>query len=176
MSFHITLVTGGIRSGKSTVAERLAGGHGSIVAYLATGSASDAEMERRIAAHRTRRPSNWITRDSGENLVEVIDALPPVDAILLDDLGGLVTRLLLSARSGVETSHRLEHLETAVFEALQRQDRSIVIVTSEVGLTLVPSTELGRQFTDLLGESNQRWATRAHAVYLVIAGQTLRIK
>ena len=157
----ITLVLGGARSGKSELAERLVGD--GPVTYLATGTASDEEMAARIAAHRARRPSTWLTVE------EPGDALP---LVLADVMGpALVDSLTTWLAAAPDFSVDAEDL----CRALTKRDGDSVVVSDEVGLGVHPSTEAGNRFRDALGVLNQQVAAAADEVVLVVAGRTLRL-
>ncbi len=185
MNSRLTLVLGGVRSGKSAVAEGLAQDlalpSGRPVLYLATGQATDAEMVQRIRRHRERRPSHWLTLEEplqpAAALAEALGGPNPPGAVLLDSLDVWVANLLLAHEN--EPSATVESLALAEMERLLsacRPGQETVLVSSEVGLSPVPSTPLGRQFQDLLGTANQRAAAAADTVYLVVAGIPLQVK
>jgi adenosylcobinamide kinase/adenosylcobinamide-phosphate guanylyltransferase len=179
------MVTGGARSGKSRFAERLARAGRQPVLYLATAEAGDDEMRARIAEHRRQRPADWQTiearRDVGQALAAVGDR---PGTVLLDDLGLLVTNLLLDlggeAEPTSETGRALDAALASEIDALQAARAAggwdLVVVTNEVGLGIVPATPLGRLFRDALGRANQILAADADAVYLLVAGLPVRIK
>jgi adenosylcobinamide kinase / adenosylcobinamide-phosphate guanylyltransferase len=174
----LTLITGGVRSGRSEYAERLASAMGERIAYVATGTASDAEMRHRIELHRRRRPASWITVEVSDG--RIADVIEPhiglVQGVLLDDLGGLVSQVLLQTPTVAEADAQMERERQAFWSLTQAVNVPSVVVTSEVGLALVPTTELGRRFVDVLGTANQRWASLAADVTMVIAGLPLRLK
>jgi adenosyl cobinamide kinase/adenosyl cobinamide phosphate guanylyltransferase len=156
----ITLVLGGARSGKSAVAERLAGSTGSPVTYVATGVATDPDMAERIARHRSRRPDDWATVEAGEQLVSV---LPPLaGTVLVDALGTWVARV---PDFDVDVG--------GLCAALAARRGATIVVSEEVGVH--PSTEVGRRFRDALGDVNQAVAGIADDVLLVVAGRVLRL-
>jgi adenosylcobinamide kinase/adenosylcobinamide-phosphate guanylyltransferase len=157
----ITLVLGGARSGKSEVAERLAGD--GPVTYVATGVATDEEMAARIAAHRHRRPSMWRTVEEGSA------ALPAV----LADLTGRV--VVDSLTTWVAVAPAFVTDADALCTALVKRDGDTVVVSDEVGLGVSPSTQAGNEFRDALGSINQQVAAAADEVLLVVAGRTLRL-
>jgi nicotinate-nucleotide--dimethylbenzimidazole phosphoribosyltransferase len=170
------LVLGGIRSGKSDFAEALAAeaaGDGP-VRYVATAQVDPADeaWQQRIEAHRTRRPDRWSTEEI-DDPTDLLVALRTADAgevLLVDDLGGWATRLLpLTAE---ERRERIDALGRSVAAGPGR----VVLVSPEVGLSLVPATASGADFADLLGEINQVVAEAADRVALVIAGQTTWLK
>ena len=154
----ITLVLGGVRSGKSEVAERLAGpGPGT---YLATGlvSPGDDDFAERVARHQARRPAGWAT-------VEEPRAVPAVLArlhgpVLLDALGTWIANDL---RPDVD----------ALVAALVSRRGDTVVVSEEVGLGVHPVSDVGRLFADRLGEANRRVAEVADRCLLVVAGRVI---
>jgi cobalamin 5'-phosphate synthase/cobalamin synthase len=156
----ITLVLGGVRSGKSEVAERLAGpGPGT---YLATGlvAPDDDDFADRVARHRARRPASWAT-------VEEPRAVPGVLArlhgpVLLDALGTWVANDL---RPDLD----------ALVAALVSRRGDTVVVSEEVGLGVHPVSEVGRLFADRLGEANRRVAEVADRCILVVAGRIIEL-
>jgi adenosyl cobinamide kinase/adenosyl cobinamide phosphate guanylyltransferase len=161
---RVTLVLGGARSGKSEFAERVAGELGTGVTYLATAvlDPSDPDHQRRIEAHRARRPSTWTTREVG---AELADALRDVRGpVLVDSLGTWITAF---ADFGADPA--------PLCKALIERDGHTVVVSEEVGFGVHPETELGRRFRDALGDVNQAVATVAGDAFLVVAGRPLRL-
>lgn len=175
------LVTGGVRSGKSRHAESLLmPPHLSAeaeVTYLACGPQhDDADWAARVAAHRARRPASWVTVESGDAAQVLRAATGPV---LLDCLGTWLTAQLeeLGAWEAPEEQWgpRLgEHVDA--LESAWSRAEHVVAVTNEVGWGVVPPHRSGRVFADHLGLINQRLATTADQVLLVVAGQVLPIK
>lgn len=171
-----TLVLGGIRSGKSAWAESaitqtLAAN--AAVRYLATGRppSADLDWERRIAAHRQRRPQWWRTAETAGVATELREN--PVTPTLVDDLGGWLTaKLDERGWDGGSVADDVDDLVSAV-EAFTAP---LVLVSPEVGLTVVPPTPAGRRFADELGTLNQRLAAVCERVALVIAGQPMWVK
>lgn len=176
---QITLILGGARSGKSDYAERLAAELGQHVLYIATAEAGDEEMAQRIAAHRAARPATWQTVEApryiGAALAEVQER---PDAILLDCLTLLASNLLLAMESepqaAIEAALRVE-LES-LLAAQQRLAASLIMVSNEVGLGLVPPYPLGRVYRDVLGRANQYLAARADRVIFMVAGIAMIVK
>ena len=166
----LTLVLGGARSGKSRYAERLVEGAAAHGVYCATAEAKDAEMARRIDAHRARRGAFWRTLEAPLALPPAIAAASAADTPVLVDCLTLWLSNLLLADESVET--RGEEL----CAALSRIPGSIVLVANEVGLGLVPETPLGRRFRDAAGALNQRLAALADRVVFVAAGLPLVLK
>jgi len=176
LSKRLTLILGGIRSGKSSFAQELAAS-GDRILFVATAEPLDTEMEARIRAHKESRPDHW---DTLEEPLELASALAPVlhcyDTVLLDCLTVWVSNLLLSPPD-FETSRRDIPSDVEVLlDVYRKGDGSWIIVSNEVGLGLVATTELGRVFTDELGRVNRLIAAEADIVYFMAAGLPLRIK
>lgn len=177
----LILVLGGVRSGKSDYAARLAGSFGPDVLFIATAEAGDDEMKERIAAHRANRPETWHTLEAPFNVGVAIDALPPsmrFDALLLDCVTLLVSNLLLANEGS--TPQELESMVTAeiddILRAGSRFRAPIVAVSNEIGMGVVPPYELGRVYRDLVGRANQHVARSADEVYFMVAGLPMPLK
>ncbi|OLO98646.1 adenosylcobinamide kinase/adenosylcobinamide phosphate guanyltransferase [Mycolicibacterium porcinum] len=172
-----TLVLGGIRSGKSQWAEAAVArtaGDGVPVRYVATGPAADRDpaWADRVGAHQLRRPAHWLTvetRDLAADLGETPDI-----ATLVDDIGGWLTATM--DRVGAWTGALVASEVDALVGAVDAFTAPLVLVSPEVGLTVVPATEAGRRFADELGTVNQRLAAVCDRVVLVVAGQPLTVK
>jgi adenosyl cobinamide kinase/adenosyl cobinamide phosphate guanylyltransferase len=171
------LITGGVRSGKSSYAEALAKHFSTDVLYIATLEPSDEEMKTRISKHQVRRPQTWQLIETKFDLTQSIrQCLEKV--VLIDCLSGFVSNIMLEHEQlGEEVV--IEKVLQAVSEfanVLQQTDKIIIIVTNEVGDGVVPAYVLGRWFRDALGLANQRVAKVADAVALVTVGlpQTLK--
>jgi adenosylcobinamide kinase/adenosylcobinamide-phosphate guanylyltransferase len=164
-----TLVLGGARSGKSRYAESLIEALPPPWIYLATAEARDAEMAKRIAAHRARRGSGWQTVEAPHDLADAISGVPAGSAVLIDCLTlWLSNRMLAEA----DMDREIERLEAALVE----QKCTVVLVSNEVGAGIVPDNALARRFQDLQGTLNQRIASRASRVIFMVAGLPLQLK
>ena len=178
----LSLALGGVRSGKSEFAEGLAGESGDPVLYVATGVATDPEMEERIRRHREGRPKHWTTLEEPIRLAERIrGTLSAPDApsvVLLDSLDVWVANVMEeqgeAPKAEVE-AYALGCLANTL-DVLHQSEVRAVLVSSEVGLSLVPPNPLGRRFQDLLGLVNQKTAAAADRVYLLVAGIPLEVK
>ncbi|WP_298815403.1 bifunctional adenosylcobinamide kinase/adenosylcobinamide-phosphate guanylyltransferase [Chloroflexus sp.] len=170
----IILFTGGARSGKSRCAERYAAQLSEQVVYLATATAGDDEMRDRITRHRARRPLTWRTIEASLNVAAPLADLPAGTVVLLDCLSLLLSNLLLAYESDPEPAinRELDHLLAIV----SQRDLTLIVVTNEVGMGIVPAYPLGRQYRDLLGLANQRVAAAATAVYLVVCGIPVELR
>jgi nicotinate-nucleotide--dimethylbenzimidazole phosphoribosyltransferase len=169
LRFRRALVLGGIRSGKSDYAEGLLASAGA-VRYVATArrDAADAEWEARIDAHRARRSGRWNTIEVGDDptrLPELLTAAHPADVVLVDDLGTWVAATMTEITI-------LDQLAPAVRGCLA----TLVLVSPEVGLSVIPATASGRAFADDLGSVNRSVAAECDAVALVIAGNAVPVK
>lgn len=179
MAARRTLVTGGVRSGKSSHAESLLADEPHVT-YVATGPVpdpvADPEWSRRIAEHQSRRPDGWST-------VETIDVASVLDGaegpVIVECLATWVTATLdsLDAWDASNT-----HWDDAVAERMDTFVRAwsqaqgpVVAVTNEAGMGVVPEYRSGRVFRDVLGALNQRIASVSHQVDLVVAGRVLHL-
>ncbi|MDO4988046.1 MAG: bifunctional adenosylcobinamide kinase/adenosylcobinamide-phosphate guanylyltransferase [Synergistes sp.] len=179
---NITLILGGARSGKSTFAEHIARSFKGNVIYMATADCRDAEMEKRIAIHRSRRPKEWgLWEGIPEDLPNAIADFHGL--LLMDCLTMWLTRLFLSypESEGEDENAWLvcEKKIAALTERLcgsVRDDSSLIVVSNEVGFGLVPPYLMGRRFRDMQGRMNQLVASKAENVALVVAGCPLWVK
>jgi adenosylcobinamide kinase/adenosylcobinamide-phosphate guanylyltransferase len=175
-----TLVLGGIRSGKSQWAEEAIAksvAPTEPVRYLAPGRCAqdDPDWGQRITAHRDRRPEHWSTVETADITTQLRQS--PNTPTLVDDLGTWLTGTFDRHQAwdhgmGPAPLKDIEEMLCAVtaFES------TLVVVSPEVGLTVVPATASGRRFADQLGGLNQRMAALCDEVVLVVAGQPVPIK
>ena len=181
---HLSLILGGVRSGKSEFAESLARDLNRPTLYVATGLPTDAEMEERIRRHGERRPAHWSTLEEPLDLagglktvLSVLSASDPPPAVLVDSLDSWVSNMLLEHQG---EGGQAESLTLAALDRLLKAQRdwpeAWFLVSSEVGLSPVPPNPLGRRFQDLLGLVNQRVAATADRVCLVVAGIPVEVK
>lgn len=170
-----TLVTGPVRSGKSRHAENLLASHGEVV-YVACGRAADdtdPEWQGRVREHRARRPDGWQTLET----LDLVGALSSAAGrpILIDCLGTWLTGIV--DESGWDdldrARQRVRQDADALVRALSHHRRPVVIVTNEVGWSLVATTAAGRFFADELGRLNAAVSGAADRVHLVVAGRVL---
>ena len=170
----VTLVLGGVRSGKSRYAQELAG-RASRVAFLATAERrDDEEMKTKIERHRMNRPGAWTTIEEPLDLAAALRLAGKSHDVILIDCITLFAANLLEAHG--EDAVSLEARIAALCTALQSPPCSVVLVSNEVGSGVVPAYALGRRYRDLVGEINQRIAAIATTVVLMIAGLPLALK
>lgn len=183
MTGQTILILGGARSGKSTWAEQLAAQSGRPVLFVATATAGDDEMAERIARHRAGRPSGWRTVEEPLRMLEAIQtSARPGGAVLVDCLTLWVSNRMGAAIGfdadpdalSTESWQTLEASLVAEAEALvaraKERNLTLILVSNEVGLGVVPAAALGRRYRDLLGRVNQAIAAAADSVVLMIAG------
>ncbi len=181
MASQLCLVLGGVRSGKSAFAEKLARELARPTLYVATGLSTDAEMEERIRRHQRSRPADWSTLEEPLDLPGRVEAAfsragPPgavlPGAVLIESLDLWVSNMLLEheGKTGPEVESLTLSAVDNLVAVIRRTSAAFFVVSGEVGLSLVPPEPLGRRFQDLLGLANQRVAAAADRVYLVVAG------
>lgn len=167
----IIFVLGGARSGKSRFAEeRTRAFPAEEYVYIATAECRDQEMESRIALHRERRGTDWRTIEAPFRLSEaLVSTSRNGRAILVDCLTLWLTNHLL-AEADLETEY--ERLASS----LAKTEGPVVLVSNEVGLSIVPENALARRFRDEAGRLNQKIAAIASEAWFVAAGLPLRLK
>ena len=167
-----TFVTGGARSGKSSLAVRLAHASGRAVTFVATGEALDDEMTERIARHRDERPANWHTVEAPLLLVDALQRTDSDSFVIVDCLSLWVSNLMLDRVDGVrDIETQAGHLQRVLME----RPSPSVVVTNEVGLGIVPDNALARSFRDVLGRVNAIVAGGAEDAFVVVAGRVIRL-
>ena len=169
----LTLLIGGARSGKSSLAVDLGHRHhtaGHTVTYIATAPNLDHDMDRRIERHRRERPADWQTIEEQVDLRGAMKAASD-GLIIIDCLTLWTSNLMWNERSDDDIC------DVAAEVAAQAQARTdpTVAITNEVGLGVHPETELGRRYRDVLGRVNQTWAACADPALLLVAGRAVRL-
>jgi adenosylcobinamide kinase/adenosylcobinamide-phosphate guanylyltransferase len=177
----IVLVTGGARSGKSSFAEKIYEGKKDVV-YIATSKITDGEMEDRIELHRKSRPSIWRTFEGnydldsalGEEKHYLLDCITVLTSNIMYDMTKDEERISIELQKTVEDAiyNELKKL----IDKINKRGNSLVMVTNEVGDSLVPENHIGRVFRDIQGRVNQRIAQLSDEVYLVCCGIPVKIK
>jgi adenosylcobinamide kinase/adenosylcobinamide-phosphate guanylyltransferase len=165
----VTLVLGGVRSGKSHYAQQL-GERAARVVFVATATVGDDEMQRKVERHQSSRPPHWQTVEEPLRLAGAIARYgPSCDLMIIDCLTFFAANLL-------DAEHDEQGAVEALCSALKAPPCSIVLVSNEVGSGVVPAYPSGRRFRDLLGEMNQSVASVASNVLLLVAGLPLVLK
>ncbi len=168
--FRSLLVIGGARSGKSRYGQRCAERACKKRVLIATAQAGDAEMAARIAAHRQTRGDGWRVVEESLALVHVVQREAAADTILLVDCLTLWLSNLMHHADDPEAQSEL------LAAAIRQLAGPAIFVSNEVGLGIVPPTELGRRFRDAQGRLNQNMAAVCDAVVLIAAGLPLVLK
>lgn len=167
-----TLILGGVRSGKSRLAERLALESRLPVTYIATATGDDAEMRARIAAHQERRPDHWQVVEEPLQLASVITQHAREERCLLVDCLTLwLTNWLLHP----ETT-RLDAERAAFVSALSQAAGKLILVSNETNMGVIPMGELSRRYCDEAGQLHQAVAQCCDQVVLTAAGLPLVLK
>ncbi|WP_028031924.1 bifunctional adenosylcobinamide kinase/adenosylcobinamide-phosphate guanylyltransferase [Gemmobacter nectariphilus] len=163
----LSFVTGGARSGKSALAERLTRLGAAPHHYIATAEPWDDEMRERIARHRADRGAGWITHEAPLDLPAALSAAR--GTVLIDCATLWLTNQMLGG-------HDLEAATQGLLAALHKAPGAVVIVSNEVGWGIVPENALARAFRDAQGRLNQRLAAQADLAIAVIAGLPMVLK
>jgi adenosylcobinamide kinase/adenosylcobinamide-phosphate guanylyltransferase len=172
---HVTLITGGSRSGKSAHALTLAKADPALARhyFIATAEALDEEMQARIAHHRANRSANFLTIEAPLDLAGALTSLHGrADIAVIDCLTLWVSNLLGRERS----DDAIFGEGVALAASLKAAPFRTVVVSGEVGSGIVPDNPLSRRFRDLLGWTNQTIARTADELILMMAGYPLRLK
>jgi adenosylcobinamide kinase/adenosylcobinamide-phosphate guanylyltransferase len=174
------LILGGARSGKSRLAVEMARQRGGDVFFVATAEARDAEMKRRIKAHREARPSSWKTMEATTHLgAQIARNIGNARTVIVDCVTLLVNNIFEQYDETTDASKLEKAVEAEIKELLDCMAHSkalYIIVSNEVGLGIIPADNVSRLYRDLLGRANQALAARADEVYLLVAGIPIAIK
>ncbi len=175
-----TLVLGGVRSGKSRLAESLARGSDLPVTYVATARAGDAEMARRIDLHRLRRPADWRLVEEPLDLAGVLAR--ECDAggcVLVECLTLWLTNLLMEShepRIGRAAAPDLDREIDSLAAAVTQAPGRLILVGNETNMGVIPLGELSRRYCDLAGRLHQELAARCDQAIFLVAGLPLTLK
>jgi len=173
LSPGFVFVVGGARSGKSRHALSLASMHdGKERLYLATALALDEEMSARIEAHRLERGEEWQTIEEPVDVAAAVGSAGPGRVVVIDCLTLWLTNLI---HAGFDDAKIKEEI-SILARACNASPSSVIAVSNEVGLGLVPDNALARRFRDLSGWMNQEMASKAKEAFFVASGIPLRLK
>jgi Adenosyl cobinamide kinase/adenosyl cobinamide phosphate guanylyltransferase len=177
LSRKCILILGGARSGKSQFAQNLANKLSREVLFVATGEAGDEEMRSRIKEHKKSRPGDWRTLESPIKVGERIQRqIGNADVVLVDCITMLVSNLLVGEGDDKNKERRVITEIDQLIECIDKLEATVIIVSNEVGLGLVPENRLGRLYRGLLGRANQLLARRAEEVYFMVASIPVEVK
>ena len=167
-----TFLVGGARSGKSTLAVRLASAFDGPVVVVATAEARDDDMAERIRAHRSARPPEWEVVEAPIGLLGAIEGIREDASVILDCLTLWVSNALEDGAADED----IEGEARKVASALASRTASSMVVSNEVGLGIVPANALARRYRDVLGRVNASFAAEAARSFLVVAGRGLPLE
>ena len=177
---RLILLLGGARGGKSAYALRLVheseGVSGREVCFIATAQGLDEDMTARIARHRRERPAHWRTIEEPCQIDEALRQSPGAGIVVVDCLTLFVSNWLMRYEDEHECEKFVRSVTRNFLELARTREQTIICVSNEVGLGIVPEARLGRTFRDLLGRVNQDFAAAADEVYLLVAGLPLPLK
>jgi adenosylcobinamide kinase / adenosylcobinamide-phosphate guanylyltransferase len=177
---RMILLLGGARGGKSAYALQLAQdserASGDQVCFIATAQGLDDDMSARIARHRAERPANWRTIEEPCQIDEALKHASGAGIVIVDCLTLFVSNWLMRHENESECEQFVRRITGDFIAQTRARPQTIICVSNEVGLGVVPDTSLGRMFRDLLGRVNQEFAAAADEVYLLVAGLPLQLK
>ena len=163
---YLELILGGMRSGKSRMAQERCHATKKDVVYIATATAGDDEMRQRIARHRQDRPSNWHTVEQSIYLAEAMKAYSRADnCVLVDCLTLWITNLLCADDPAL-----LDAEIDSFFSTLKQISGHIILVSNETGLGVIPADPMSRRFVDISGRLHQDLAKISDTVIYTVAG------
>ena len=168
----LTFLVGGARSGKSTLAVKLARASDSAVTFVATAEALDDEMAARIARHRSERPAGWETYEAPLELESAIAKVPAGAVAIVDCLTLWVSNLMGAGLSDDEIATR----SGAALEVAAAREEPTIVVSNEVGMGIVPMDASARRYRDVLGTVNATWCDRADRALFVVSGRGVPLR
>lgn len=167
----LTLLLGGVRSGKSSLAVDIGMRSAAAVCFVATAPAIDDDMERRIERHRAERPRHWTTIEESLDLAGALRTIDGDALVIIDCLTLWVSNMMHVQRSDAEVIAASRDASAIAAS----HGAGVVAVTNEVGMGIHPETALGRSYRDLLGGVNQIWAAAATTSLLLVAGRAIEL-
>ncbi len=182
---ELILVTGGARSGKSTIAEKIFENHETVL-YIATSVPFDEEMKDRIMKHRERRDQKWRTVEMYQNFRQLQDNPDFIACrgILLDCITVMLSNRFyyneINETTSLEKYEQLEHVIiediSSMINLAKSHSKKLVIVTNELGMGIVPVDRMTRMYRDVAGRINQYIAKEADKVILAVSGIGIDLK
>lgn len=166
----LTVLIGGARSGKSTLAVDWGIRHAGPVTFVATAPLIDDDMRDRVAHHRAERP-DWPTIEEAHDLAPIIDDAPAGSMVIIDCITLWVSNLMWRG----DDDATITTCARGLAEATSRSAARVIVVTNEVGSGVHPETELGRRYRDLLGRVNQILVDASERSFLLVAGRALTL-
>jgi adenosylcobinamide kinase/adenosylcobinamide-phosphate guanylyltransferase len=176
---RLILVTGGARSGKSDYALKLAQSLPAPRCFIATCPVVDSEMDERISRHREEREgTEWQTIEEQTDIAAILRAHVDYSVCLIDCLTLWVNNLMYHGEQSGKlfTDTEMRRQSDILTKAASIYQGTVICVTNEVGLGIVPDNPAARAYRDLVGRCNRIIAAAASEVYLVSCGIPLRLK
>ena len=174
MAIH--LILGGARSGKSSYAERLAQESNLAVAYIATAQVYDAEFGARVQHHKDRRPAHWSLVEEPHYLSQALSSHAGAQQCLIVDCLTLWLAQWICEDCKPPSNSIWEAERVALLTLLPSLPGTVILVSNEVGMDIVPLGEINRKFQDEQGRLNQSVAAVADEVNFIVAGLPIRLK
>ena len=181
MTGKLILVTGGARSGKSEFAEKFMRAYTKKTAYIATAEILDEEMRERVHMHKLRRMDDfWLNFEAPHDAHTVMTNLPDeVEGILFDCLTLYVSNMIYENYETTTFAEKIATVKeniTKLSQAARLSGKTVLFVTNEVGLGIVPDNELAREYRDIIGWVNQWMAESCDKVFFTVCGQAVDVK
>lgn len=176
---NLIYISGGCRSGKSDYAQNLAESMPGRRAYLATCPLIDGEMEQRIAHHQQQRiDRHWETIEAPLDLTGAVDQAKDFDVLLIDCLTLWINNLFYEAEKIGElpTEQLISEQCTELVNVCRKRKQTIIFVSNELGMGLVPADSVSRRYRDCLGRCNQTIARLADEAIFMVSGIPLTLK
>lgn len=167
----LTVLLGGARSGKSSLAVEIGRHHDGPVTFVASAPAIDTDMRQRIERHRAERPADWTTVEAPIELSDALRSTCDDTLVIIDCLTLWVSNLMYAGRSDDQVRHAAASTSALAAARLG----SVVAVSNEVGMGIHPDTPLGRRYRDMLGWVNQTWAAASTTTLLMVAGRAIEL-
>lgn len=169
---RLIFITGAVRSGKSSFAIKLAKESNKQIVFLASCNPLDEEMKKRVKRHRQQRPKTWKTVEEPIEVAAVIEKAKKNQLIIFDCLTLWISNILLKDQKQTLIKKRI----IGLIEVLKHTPATVLVVSNEVGWGVVPENKLARSFRDIVGITHQQIAKVSDEVYLIVAGQQLKLK
>ena len=179
LSNRLIYVSGGCRSGKSAYAQQIAESLPGYRAYLATCPPIDSEMEQRIALHQQQRiAGGWETIEAPLNLAEAVRQAEKFDILLIDCLTLWINNLFYAAEKDGNSLTEQQICDSCVelVQVCREKEQTIIFVTNELGMGLVPVDSVSRHYRDCLGRCNQTIAALSDDAVFIVSGLPLLLK
>ncbi|HEY0054647.1 MAG TPA: bifunctional adenosylcobinamide kinase/adenosylcobinamide-phosphate guanylyltransferase [Pedobacter sp.] len=166
----IVFITGGVRSGKSGFAQKMALSLSESPVYIATAKVWDDDFAERVKRHRQERGTEWTNFEAYTELCKL-----PVEnkTVVIDCVTLWLTNFFMDFDSDIEKS--LAAFKNEI-DQLEKLDSTFIIISNEIGMGLHADTSIGRKFADLQGWANQYVAKKASEAIFMVSGLPLYLK